>query len=103
MEVLFQRCRSKKILSSFDKNMSFWQIPFGLKTSTSALVRGLERVLFGLSEFVISYVDDILVASENEKEYLTHLEMIFARFKERNITLNFRKCEFREGGHFPRP
>ena len=69
MDVLFQRCRSKKVLSSLDMNMSFWQIllhldskpytallykgkcyehnvtPFGLKTSTLGLVRGLERVL----------------------------------------------------------
>ena len=118
MEVLFQRCHNKRVLSSLDMNMSFWQIPlhsdskqytaflykgkcyeynvtpFGLKTSTSALVRGLERVLSGLDEFVISYVDDILIASENEDEHLIHLEKIFSRFEENNITLNFRKCEF---------
>ena len=51
--------------------------PFGLKTSISALVRGLERVLTGLGEFIISYVDDILVASESEDEHLTHLKKIF--------------------------
>ena len=38
--------------------------PFGLKTSTLALVRGLERFMIGLSEFVISCVDDILIVPE---------------------------------------
>ena len=99
------------------RNMSFWQIPlhpdsrkftaflykgkcyehvvtpFGLKTSTAALVRGLDTVLGGLGEFVIPYVDDILVASETDLAHLRHLEEILQRFQQHNVTLNFRKCD----------
>ena len=120
METLFQRCRDKKLLSSLDMNMSFWQIPlhsdskkytaflykgkcyeynvtpFGLKTSTAALVRGLDYVLAGLSDFIISYVDDLLIASESEQEHLLHLELILKRFLTHNITLNLGKCKFRQ-------
>ena len=120
METLFQRCRNKRLMSSLDMNMSFWQIPlhpsskqytaflykgrcyehnvtpFGLKTSTSALVRGLDHVLAGLHEFIISYVDDLLIASENEEDHLQHLELILERFQSHNVTLNFQKCEFRQ-------
>ena len=105
MEVLFQRCQNKRVLSSLDMNMSFWQIPlhpdsrkytaflykgkcyeykvtpFGLKTSTSDLVRGLDQVLSGLNEFIISYVDDLLITSEREQEYLSHLNKVFKRLK----------------------
>ena len=120
MEVLFQRCQNKRVLSSLDMDMSFWQIPlhsasrkytyflykgkcyeykvtpFGLKTSTSALVWGLDKVLAGLHEFIISYVDDLLIAFEHEEEHLSHLNKVFKRLKENNITLNFPKCEFRK-------
>ena len=119
MNVLFHRCRGKRVFSRIDLNMSFWQIPlhpdsrkftaflykgkcyehvvtpFGLKTSTAALVRGLDTVLGGLGEFVIPYVDDILVASETDLAHLRHLEEILQRFEQHNVTLNFRKCEIK--------
>ena len=69
--------------------------PFGLKTSTAALVRGLDLILSGMNEFVIPYIDDILIASESEQTHLTHLEIILERFKQHNVTLNLRKCEFK--------
>lgn len=84
-------------MSSSDLNSSFWQIPlhknsrkytaflhqeksyefnaapFGLKTSTAALVRALDRVLLGLQDYVINYVDDLLIASETEEDHIEHL------------------------------
>ena len=48
-----------------------------------------------LGEFVISYVDDILIASEDEEKHVDHLERIFERFQQHNITLSFIKCEFK--------
>ena len=117
MDVLFIRCRGKRVFTRLDLNMSFWQIPlhtdsrkytaflykgkcyehvvtpFGLKTSTAALVRGLDTVLGGLGEFVIPYVDDILIASESDHTHLQHLETVLHRFEQHNVKLNFSKCE----------
>lgn len=114
----FKYVGMKRVLSGLDTNISSWQIPpspefreytaflyrekchelnftpFGLKTRTAALVRGLDKVLKSLNEFITSYVDDLLVASDSEEEHLYHLELIQERFKEYNITLNFNKCEF---------
>ena len=70
--------------------------PYGLKTSTSALVRGSVQVLAGLHGFIISYVDDLLIASEREEDHLSHLNEVSKRLKENNITLNFQKCGFRK-------
>ena len=119
MEVLFIRCRGKRVFTRLDLNMSFWQIPlhpdsrkftaflykgkcyehvvtpFGLKTSTAALVRGLDTVLGDLGEFVIPYVDDILIASESDHAHLQHLETVLHRFEQHNVTLNIRKCEIK--------
>lgn len=121
IDVLLQRCNKKKLFTRLDLNMSFWQIPlteeskkytaflykgkcyqhnvtpFGLKTSTAALVRGLDKVLTNLMDCVISYVDDLLISSKNEEEHLKDLERILNRLQEHNVTLNFEKCEFKRG------
>lgn len=73
-EMLFQRCRGVKVMSSLDMTSSFWQVPldpssrkytafqhqgkiyefrvvpFGLKTSTAAPVRGLDHALQGIGD-----------------------------------------------------
>lgn len=120
IDILLQRCDGKKYFTRLDLNMSFWQIPltedskkytafllkgkcyqhnvtpFGLKTSTAALVRGLDKVLTGLMDCVISYVDDLLI-SETEEKHIQDLERIFKRLQEHKVTLNFQKCEFKRG------
>lgn len=116
-EELFQECRSAKYISTLDLRSSFWQVPlkkesrkytafmhrgrcyefkvtpFGLRTSTASLVRGLERVLHGLG-FVINFVDDLLCTSETFEEHLTHLDELFQRFREHGLTLNLEKSQF---------
>lgn len=118
MDVLFQRCFGKRIFSRLDVNMSFWQValhehsqeytgflykgktyvhlvtPFGLKTSTSALLRALDSVLAGLEFCVIPYVDDLLNISENEDDHMKHLDLVLERLLLNNITLNIQKCEY---------
>lgn len=115
---VFQKCNSVKIMTSLDLTSSFWQIPlkeeskkvtafrvegqcfefnvtpFGLKTSSAALIRGLRVVLQGLSDYVINFVDDLLVISRSFEEHLEHLENLFIRFRENNMTLSFKKSNF---------
>ena len=111
-KVLFQRCGGRKIMSTMDLTSSFWQIPlaeeskkytaflyedkcyefcvtpFGLKTSTAALVRALDFVLNGLGYFYFTFIDDIFCASENVHQHLLHLELLFHRLMENNRTIN---------------
>ena len=117
-EVLFQRCGGSKIMSTMDLTSNFWQIPlaeeskkytaflhegkcyefyvtpFGLKTSTAALVRTLEFVLNGLGNFCVTFIDDIFCASENVHQHLLHLELLFHRLMENNLTINLEKSHF---------
>ena len=117
-EVLFQRCKDTKVMSSLDITSSFWQVPlhpesrqytafqhrgrsyefnivpFGLKTSTAALVRGLDQAIQGIGEHVISFVDDTLVISESAEEHFKHLEELLSRLEKCNLTLNLNKSHF---------
>jgi hypothetical protein len=47
-----------------------------------------------LNEFVIIYIDDILVYSKFMKEHMTHLKFVLQKFKENKLYANWVKSEF---------
>jgi hypothetical protein len=47
---------------------------------------------------VLSYVDDIVVASKKKKSYISDLSETFANMHETNLKLNPEKCIFEETG-----
>ncbi|XP_046422345.1 uncharacterized protein LOC124180641 [Neodiprion fabricii] len=73
----------------------FCRIPFGLKTAGSGFIRAL-NIAFNndFTTFLTPYVDDLLVASNNFKQHLEHLDLIFTRLKQYNFTLRLRKSTF---------
>ena len=118
VQVLFQGCSGSKIMSKMDLTSSFWQIPlaeeskkytvflhegkcyefcvkvFGLKTSTAVLVRALDFVLNGLGDFYVTFINDIFCASENVDQHLQHLELLFHRLMENNLTIKENRFYF---------
>jgi len=55
----------------------------------------INHVLYDyLNEFVIVYLDDILIFSETEKKHERHVKKIFERFQEKNFYLKSEKYEF---------
>jgi len=47
-----------------------------------------------IRKFVVVYVDDILVFSKDFEQHLNHLEQVFNRLRDANLTLKPSKCEF---------
>jgi hypothetical protein len=47
-----------------------------------------------LNEFVIAYLDDIIVYNNNKKEHIQHVKKILQRLRETNIQIDVDKCEF---------
>lgn len=116
-EILFQECTGMPYITSLDLTSSFWQVPlcpesrqytafsyrgrcyeftvtpFGLKTSTASLVRGLEPVLRGLKN-MLNFVDDLLCMSETFKQHIEDLNELFERFDEHGLTINLEKSAF---------
>ncbi len=47
-----------------------------------------------LNEFVVAYLDDIIVYSNNKKKHIQHVRKILQRLREANIQIDVNKCEF---------
>jgi hypothetical protein len=47
-----------------------------------------------LDKFVIVFIDDILVYSENEEDHAEHLRIVLTRLRDHQLYAKFSKCEF---------
>lgn len=71
----------------------YLRMPFGLRNAAQTFQRFMDSLFRDLN-FVFIYVDDCLIASDNEDLHYQHLETVFKRLHENGITINLEKCEF---------
>ena len=45
-------------------------------------------------KFAMTYLDDIIIFSENESQHLEHLETVFSQLREARLKMKHSKCEF---------
>ncbi|GFW42283.1 hypothetical protein TNCV_1207381 [Trichonephila clavipes] len=69
------------------------RMQFGLCNASSTFQRFIDEVTRDLP-FVYAFVDDLLVASDNEPQHLEHLEILFSKLKEYGLCINVEKCRF---------
>jgi len=67
----------------------------GLNSSAQCWQRLLTKVLSEmLFTSAIVYLDDILILSRDFNEHVTHLKMVFDKFREAKLRMNGKKCKF---------
>ncbi|VDI13786.1 protein SFI1 [Mytilus galloprovincialis] len=69
------------------------RLSFGVSSAAELFQNTLSNALEGL-DGVRNISDDIIVFGRNQDEHDKRLEKLFARLKEKNLTLNKAKCEF---------
>ena len=71
----------------------FMRMPFGLRNAGQTFQRFMNTVLQGL-ECAFGFVDDILIASENESSHLKDIDAVLERLKQYGLSCSPNKCEF---------
>ena len=47
-----------------------------------------------IDDFLLVYLDDIIVFNSTEHEHKTHLRLVFQRLREHKLQAKLKKCEF---------
>jgi hypothetical protein len=73
----------------------FTVMSFGLTNAPAYFMYLMNNVFMDyLDEFVIVFIDDILVFSKNEDEHEEHLRLVLQRLREHQLYAKFSKCDF---------
>ena len=70
-------------------------LPFGLCNAPATFMHIMNEVLRPfIDDFVIVYLDDILIYSDNWNNHVVHIHKVFEVLREEKIYLKISKCEF---------
>jgi len=70
-------------------------MPFGLTNAPAAFMDLMNRVFKPyLDQFVIVFIDDILIYLASRKEHEQHIRIVLGTLQEHRLYAKFSKCEF---------
>ena len=73
----------------------FRVMPFGLTNSPSVFMDLMNRVFREfLDQFVIVFIDDILVYSQTEEDHAEHLRQVLQTLRQHGLYAKYEKCGF---------
>ena len=76
-------------------HFEFTMIPFGKMNAPATFVDLMHRVFQPyLDQFVVIFVDDILIYSQSEEEHEDHLRVVLQLLRDHQLYAKFSKCEF---------
>ena len=85
----------KTVFSTCYGHYEFLVMPFGLTNIPAAFMDLMNRVFHPyLDQFVIVFIDDILVYSKNMDEHALHLRIVLQTLRDRQLYAKFSKCKF---------
>ena len=73
----------------------FLVMPIGLTSALAAFMDLMNRVFRPyLDQFVVVFIDDILVYSKDEQKHEQNLKIVLQSLKEKKLYAKLRKCDF---------
>ena len=76
-------------------HFEFMVMPFGLTNAPTTFMDLMHRIFQPyLDQFVVVFVDDILIYSQSEWEDEYHLRIVLQLLRDHKLYANFSKCEF---------
>ena len=79
-------------------HFEFTVMPFGLMNALAAFMDLMHRIFQPyLDQFVVVFVDDILIYSQSEWEHEYHLRIVLQLLRDHQLYTKFSKCELTKG------
>ncbi|KAG8492234.1 hypothetical protein CXB51_009908 [Gossypium anomalum] len=73
----------------------FLVMPFGLTNAPTIFMDLMNRIFRPyLDQFVVVFIDDILIYSHNESEHAEHLKIVLQTLRDKQLYAKFSKCKF---------
>nr|ABA91203.1 retrotransposon protein, putative, Ty3-gypsy subclass [Oryza sativa Japonica Group] len=73
----------------------FTVMSFGLTNAPAFFMNLMNKIFVEyLDQFVVVFIDDILIYSKNEEEHAEHLRLIMGKLRDHQLFAKFSKCEF---------
>lgn len=88
---------SKEITAMIVSNGLYeWnRLPNGLRNAPSLFVRTMQHILRDvLGKFCLTYLDDVIIFSDNVEDHIKHIKIVFDLIKEAGFKLKLKKCQF---------
>ena len=77
------------------RHFEFLVMPFGLTNALAAFMDLMNRIFRPyLDQFVIVFIDDILIYSGSGEEHAEHLKIILQTLREHRLYAKLSKCQF---------
>jgi hypothetical protein len=68
---------------------------FGLTNASAYFMNLMNKVFMEyLDQFVVVFIDDILVYSQNEETHENHLRLVLQKLRDNQLYSKFSKCDF---------
>ena len=76
-------------------HLEFTVMPFGFTNAPTAFIDLMHRVFQPyLDQFIIVFIDDILIYSKSKEEYEDHLRIVLQALREHQLYSKLSKCKF---------
>jgi hypothetical protein len=73
----------------------FLVMSFGLTNASAYFMNLMNKVFMEyLDQFVVVFIDDILVYSQNEETHENHLRLVLQKLRDNQLYSKFSKCDF---------
>ncbi|XP_050908927.1 uncharacterized protein LOC127122669 [Lathyrus oleraceus] len=70
-------------------------MPFGVSNAPGVFMEYMNRIFHPyLDQFVVVFIDDILIYSKSEEEHADHLNMVLQVLRDKKLYAKLSKCEF---------
>ena len=95
IDEMYAKLKGAKVFSTIDLRSGYHHIALGKSSrAKTAFVMPFGKYEFLMVPFGMTYLDDIIIFSQDELQHLEHLEIVFSCLQEAGLKMKHSKCDF---------